>query len=242
MLLTIFLFLHLVATCAAIGTIFIADLRLVAKLMDYRVVIPTPQRFETIMITFSLVLLYLTGGVLIAVGLGSDPLYLDNAKLQGKLLLVAVLTANAFVLHFVLFPLLRRGEPVATWSHGRMLLVSATVSLSSSLWLYCAFLGVARIWNFSVSLPFVLAVALGAWAVGFVMVRATLALASREAPKPERDWVDSTIARISDFARIAADRHPGSSKGRARSANEHDFGRRLADRRVSGPSDRRSGR
>lgn len=52
MLLTTFLFLHLVATCAAIGTIVITDLRLMATLMDYRVLIPPPQRFETVMITF----------------------------------------------------------------------------------------------------------------------------------------------------------------------------------------------
>ncbi len=240
MLLTVFLFLHLVATCAAIGTIVITDLRLMATLMDYRVVIPPPQRFETVMITFSLVLLYLTGGVLIAVGLASNPLYLDNAKLQGKLVLVALLTANAFVLHFMLFPLLGRGEPVSHWSRHQLLLVSATVSLSNSLWLYCAFLGVARVWNYSVGLPFVLAVGAGAWLVGFVLVRATLALASRDAPKPERDWIDSTIARMSDFARIAAQHESSGGSRRGASANQHDYGRRLADRRISGPPDRRS--
>lgn len=51
MLSTIFLFLHLMATCAAIGTIVITDMRLMARVIGYRVVIPPPERFDTVMIS-----------------------------------------------------------------------------------------------------------------------------------------------------------------------------------------------
>ena len=61
MTLTIVVFLHLIATCGAIGTIVLTDMRLLAKLVGYRVVIPAPQRLETVMISASLLLLYLTG-------------------------------------------------------------------------------------------------------------------------------------------------------------------------------------
>jgi len=46
---TLLVFLHLIATCAAIGTIVITDMRLLAKLMGFRVVLPRPERFETVM-------------------------------------------------------------------------------------------------------------------------------------------------------------------------------------------------
>ena len=239
MWLTIVVFLHLVATCTAIGTIVITDLRLMATLMGYRVVIPPPERFETVMISVSLVLLYLTGGVLLAGGLAANPLFLDNPKMQAKLVLVALLTANAFVLHYLSFPLLRRAQPVSSWSGRQWLAVAGTVSGSNSLWLFSAFLGVARVWNDTVSIWFVLAVGAVAWALMFVVVNALLALASRDAPKPEPDWVDSTIARLSDFSRLAANHRPGGVAAHARSANQTVHDRRLADRRVEGPADRR---
>ena len=59
---TLLIFLHLIATCAAIGTIVLTDLRLIAKVIGYRVVIPKPERLETTIISLALVLLYLTGG------------------------------------------------------------------------------------------------------------------------------------------------------------------------------------
>lgn len=241
MVLTLFVFLHLVATCAAIGTILIADMRLVATMIGYRVVVVPPRRLEAVLIAVSLVLLYVTGAILIAIGLASNPLYLDNPKLQGKLIVVAVLTANAFVLHYLSFPLLGRERPVSNWSPGQWLTVCATVSLSNSMWIYSAFLGVARAWNYSVSVPFVLAVGYAVWLVFFVAVNVVLALASRDAPKAQRDWVDSTIATLSDFTRLAA-RSPTDRIARlGASANQNEFGRRVADRRVSGPPDRRGG-
>ncbi len=135
------------------------------------------------MISVALLLLYVTGGVLIALGLAEQPEYLANGKLQGKLILVILLTLNALLLHFRTFPILGRSQPVASWSRLQWLTVSGSVSLSTSTWFFCAFLGVARVWNFSVSVWFVLAIGTAIWALVFLAANAVLMLASREAPQ-----------------------------------------------------------
>lgn len=207
MIFTFVVYLHLIATCAAIGTIVITDLRLMAKVLGYRVVIPRPERFETIMISAALATLYLTGGVLIWMGLEHNPQYLSNGKLQGKLVLVALLSANAFFLHRQVFPILGRSRPVSRWKRLEWATVASSVSLSNSTWFFCAFLGIARVWNNNVSIGFVLSIAVAAWAVVFMLVNGVLLLASRDAPKERPDWIDSVKASLSDFAELS-DRPP----------------------------------
>ena len=182
MTLTVVVFLHLIATCGALGTIVLTDMRLLAKLVGYRVVIPPPQRLETVMISASLALLYLTGGALVWMGLDADPAFLGNPKLQAKLILVGALTLNALVLHYEIFPLLGRRAPLSYWTKVQWLTLATSVSLSNSLWFFSAFLGVARVWNATVSLWFVLAVAAAVWVVMFTIVNLVLLVASRDAP------------------------------------------------------------
>lgn len=203
MSLTLLAFLHLIATCAAIGTIVLTDLRLVARAVGYRVVIPTPERLETRIVSVALIVLYLTGGALIAVHLQETPDYLThNPKLQAKIALVVMLTLNALVLHWGVFPVLSRAKPVSRWKRGDWLLVAASVSLSNSVWFYCAFLGVARAWNGTVPLEFVLLVALAVWLATFALVNALLVLASRDKPTARGDWIDSVKASLSDFSEL----------------------------------------
>jgi hypothetical protein len=189
-------YIHLIATCAAIGTIVSTDLRLLVKVLGYRVVLPKPERFETVMISVALVTLYVTGGTLVWLGLESNPHYLDNQKLQAKLMLVALLTVNAFFLHLKVFPILELSKPVSRWSYLEWTTVAAGVSLSNCIWMFCAFLGIARSWNNVVSLTFVLYIAVACWAVMFVMLNAVLLLASRNQPKRESDWLDSLKASL----------------------------------------------
>lgn len=203
MSLTLLAFLHLIATCAAIGTIVITDLRLVARAVGYRVVIPPPERLETGMVSIALVGLYLTGGAMIALHLQQTPDFLShNPKLQAKIGLVGLLTLNALVLHWGVFPVLSRAKPVSRWKRSEWLLVAGSVSLSNSVWFYCAFLGVARVWNGTVSLGFVLLVALSVWLLMFALVHALLVLASRDEPTTRRDWIDSVKASLSDFSEL----------------------------------------
>ena len=202
MLKTLIVYIHLIATCAAIGTIVITDLRLAAKAMGYRVVIPPPERFETRMISAALAMLYLTGAIIVYLGLQANPDYLTNEKVQAKLVLVALLTVNAVVLHRMVFPILGRSRPVSRWSRGDWTTVALSVSFSNSVWFFCAFLGIARVWNGTVSIGFVLTVASAAWFTIFLLVNVLLKVASRDEPKPKPDWIDSMKSTLSDFAAL----------------------------------------
>jgi hypothetical protein len=197
MLKLLVLYAHLLATCLALGTIALTDARILARAAGYKVVIPPPSLFESRAIALALLLLVASGGALIAL---ADGPALANPKLQGKLLLVAVLAANALVLHRAVFPLLESLKPLARWSAQRCAAVALAVGLSNSLWLYCAFLGIARPWNHSVSLAFVLGVALVLWLLLAVLVRAVLWLAARAEPHQPPDWIDSMKATLSGLS------------------------------------------
>ena len=201
-------YIHLIATCMAIGVIVMTDMRLLAKLGGDRVTIPPPERFESRMILVATATLVLTGTALVAMGLAADPRYLDNPKLQAKLVLVSLLCLNGFALHYVTFPRLARARTVASWSLRDLLAVAVPVSLSNSLWMYCAFLGIARPWDFSVPIGEVLGVAAVLFMVALSTVLIGLRVAARGDPRHETDWVDSVKARQSDRAPLGHYRHP----------------------------------
>ncbi|MGE1070887.1 hypothetical protein, partial [Pantoea agglomerans] len=92
------------------------------------------------------------GAVLLWLGQRADPQFLSNPKLIGKLMLVALLTLNAALLHLHTFSWLGGARRVARWSFAEGIAVALPVAASNSLWLYCAFLGIARPWNHVVPL------------------------------------------------------------------------------------------
>ena len=191
------LFVHLVGVCLALGMILLSDARLLARVAGYRVVILPPSRFDTRVITAALLLLTVSGAVLITYGMAARPDYLANPKLQAKLALVLALAVNAVVLHRVVFPILERARPVSRWTSRSRWRVALSVGLSNSLWLYCAFLGIARPWNFTLPFWQVFAVAPLLW-LGFALaIRFTLTLAARDEPSGEGDWIDSMKATLS---------------------------------------------
>ena len=196
-------YVHLIATCMAIGVIVMTDMRLLAKLVGYRVVIPPPERFETLMITVAMTTLVFSGAGVVMMGLADNPNYLSNPKLQAKVLLVALLVVNAFVLHYVSFPRLARARPVASWGLRDHLSVALPVGLSNSLWMYCAFLGIARPWNSTVSIGDVLAIAVVLFALSSIVVFVALRFAARDEPLQQPDWIDSMKARLSDRMPLA---------------------------------------
>lgn len=196
-------YVHLIATCMAIGVIVMTDMRLLAKLVGYRVVIPPPERFETLMITVAMTTLVFSGAGVVMMGLADNPNYLSNPKLQAKVLLVALLVVNAFVLHYVSFPRLARARPVASWDLRDHLSVALPVGLSNSLWMYCAFLGIARPWNSTVSIGDVLAIAVVLFALSSIVVFVALRFAARDEPLQQPDWIDSMKARLSDRMPLA---------------------------------------
>ncbi len=156
MLHTLVVYAHLLATCLALGSILASDLRLLTRLRRVDFKLAPPSRSMGVLVAASLAALVLTGAALIVLGLLQRADYLANPKLQAKLVLVAVLVVNAGVLHQSTFPWLARGKRIAPLSARVVLGVALPAAVSLALWLYVAFLGVARPWNFTVSAEHVL--------------------------------------------------------------------------------------
>ena len=194
------LFAHLLGTSLALGAIVATDIRLLGKLADERVRIAPPNPFVMRLITLALGVLYATGTALVVLGLIADPDYLANPKLQAKLILVVLLSINALVLHRYTFPGLARGRRVARWKLRDFLRVAVPVSLSNCLWMYCAFLGIARPWNNTVSLGFVLGTAGWLFAAALAGITTLLALAAQDRTDTEPGWIDGLKRQLGALA------------------------------------------
>jgi len=194
------LFAHLLGTSLALGAIVATDIRLLGKLAIDRVRIAPPNPFVMRLILLALCLLYLTGAALVAIGLADDPAYLHNPKLQAKLILVVMLSANAWFLHRFTFPGLARGRRVARWKWRDFMRVALPVALSNCLWMYCAFLGIARPWNHSASIGFVLGTAAWLFAATLAAVTVMLAIAAQDRTNCEPGWIDALKRRLGTLA------------------------------------------
>ena len=132
--------------------------------------------------------------------------YLANPKLQAKLVLVVLLTINAFVLHRLTFPRLARGRRVARWHASDWLIVGVPVAVSNFLWMFVAFLGVARAWNGTMPFGEIMAIAAVLYGVAQAAVLAILALAASDAdPKthPRSARVRRWLASLGNLGRLA---------------------------------------
>lgn len=176
------LYLHLIATCIAIGSILATDLRLVLRLRAPGFRLAPPNRFVVQLVTGSLILLWVTGACLLAIGVGERSDFLHNPKLQGKLLLVGALTLNAAALHLYAFRWLQGGRRIDLFTLRGSVGIAMPIAVSNALWLYCAFLGIARTWNDAVPLTQVLGIAVvltvSAWAVVMLALACSSNIAS----------------------------------------------------------------
>ena len=77
-------FVHLLAASMALGAIVATDLRLLSKLAQDRVRIAPPNEFVARIVMVALLLLYVTGGAIVAIGAFERADYLSNPKLQAK--------------------------------------------------------------------------------------------------------------------------------------------------------------
>ena len=201
MLKLLLLFAHLLGTSLALGAIVATDIRLLGKLADDRVRIAPPNPFVMRLITLALLVLYATGAARVWLALGDDPEFLSNPKFQAKLILVALLSVNALVLHHITFPGLARGRRVARWKLSDFMRVAVPVSLSNCLWMYCAFLGIARPWNHAVSLGFVLGTAAWLCAATLAGITTLLVIAAQDRTDiTEPGWIDALKRRLGALA------------------------------------------
>ncbi|HEU4460406.1 MAG TPA: hypothetical protein VFR90_14895 [Methylibium sp.] len=187
MLKLIVVFVHLLAVCTALGAIIATDLRLLARLRERRLRLAPPNAYVMRLVGVSLAVLWASGALLLWLGHQEDPAYLSgNPKLIGKLMLVAVLTLNAAWLHLHTFRWLARARRVARWRFSETIAVAAPVAVSNSLWLYCAFLGIARPWNGVVPLGRVLEGGAVVFLLSFAAVLAVLIAVGRDTARAER--------------------------------------------------------
>ncbi|HZV94110.1 MAG TPA: hypothetical protein VFF72_12900 [Caldimonas sp.] len=216
---TLLVFCHLLAASIALGAIVATDLRLLSKLAQDKVRIAPPNEFVARIVMLSLCALWITGGLIVWHGLGQRADYLANPKLQLKIYLVAALTVNAFVLHRVTFPRLARGRRVPRWTLSDWLVIAVPVAVSNFLWLFAAFLGIARTWNYVVPLGEILATAAGLFVVAQCGVITILAVAGRRVEPDATSWIDRLARSLARIGRLgtseAADSRPasGSSSG-----------------------------
>jgi hypothetical protein len=197
-------FTHLLCTSMALGAIVATDLRMLSKLAQDRVRIPPPNDFVARLVTVALAGLYASGITMVAIGAWGEPDYLHNEKLLGKFVIVGLLTLNAVVLHRFTFPRLARGRSVSRWKAVDWLVVAVPVAASNSMWMFCAFLGIARPWNHAVPLGRVLELAVLLFLVVLAAVCTVLGTASRRGDAPLLEVFRRSLASVGNLGKSSA--------------------------------------
>lgn len=182
MLKMLVVYVHLLSTCLALGSIGWADWRLWrnrhrAPTLDEIAGIAVTQT----VVTIALAVLWGTGVLLVLLGYLAEPQsYLTNEKLWAKVSVVVILTVNGVLLHRVAFPKLTAGVAFIRMAERERLGLGVLGAVSSVSWMFASFLGIARPWNYTLSYPQVMMVylaVLGAALLGVIgIARSRLAL------------------------------------------------------------------
>jgi hypothetical protein len=133
------LYAHIIFFALAMATILREDCRLLfSRRIDPAAIWSTAETIKWLLLA-----LWISGLLMIGIDIGLDgSALLGKPKLMAKLTVVAVLTLNGALLHFVAFPILtkpRRNPRLAAR------LAATLGAVSTTSWLYASFLGVARL-------------------------------------------------------------------------------------------------
>ncbi len=130
-------YLHLLSCAFALALVLSADWRILKGDFTVDGLRRTAQGTSVV-----LVFLWVSGGLLVHHDTGLDLSVIASlSKLQLKLLVVAALTINGVLLHFVSFPLITANRKL-TLRESVVLAVTGTISTCH--WLLAAFIGIAR--------------------------------------------------------------------------------------------------
>ena len=218
---TLIVFVHLLATSMALGAIVATDLRLLSKLSQDKVRIAPPNPFVARIVLVALIVLWISGAAIVAWGLNVRPDYLANPKLQVKIGFVALLTLNAVVLHRYTFPRLARGRRVPRWTLTDWIVVAIPVAASNFLWMSCAFLGVARAWNYTMPLRDILEIAAAFYLVVQFGVFAILATTGRRVEPDRLGWVDKLARSLAALGSLGTSSDDTARTGRSSRRGGH---------------------
>ena len=159
MLKTLLVYTHLIAACIAIGVILLQDIALAkwrGRRMDADSILNLQRNSH--LASLALVVLWVSGLAIVAIGYIDVPGYLMNQKLWAKFTVVSILTVNGLFLHYYSFPVLAspRGFVGASGRGQLLVVITAVVSLVS--WLYACYLGIARPWNNTAPFAYVMVI------------------------------------------------------------------------------------
>jgi CRP-like cAMP-binding protein len=153
MLKTLIVYIHLLATAFALVELLKFDIRLLRNLnrplaaADLHRLISTKNT-----VTLALVVLWITGIWFVVNGVIDEPgKYLTNQKLWMKLLTVWLLTVNGMLMHSIGFTHLRPGVVFSEMALKNQWILLGMGVVSSVSWMSAAFLGIARVWNYTAS-------------------------------------------------------------------------------------------
>jgi hypothetical protein len=171
-------YLHLVACCVAIGTVFMSDLRMVRSLLAADDQTVDGDHLASLQTTVGrcLLALWITGALLIGMDISvKDWSVLANPKIQAKIAVVALLTLNGFALHGMVLPALRRVNCILHLNMSMRQFAALTGAISGVSWLYAAALGVGRPLNWKYSLGEIMMAYPAFIAAGFMGMTALMA-------------------------------------------------------------------
>lgn len=171
-------YLHLVACCVAIGTVFMSDLRMVRSLLAAEDQTVDGDHLASLQTTVGrcLLALWITGAVLIGMDISVKGWsVLANPKIQAKIAVVALLTLNGFALHGLVLPALRRVNCILHLNMSMRQFAALTGAISGVSWLYAAALGVGRPLNWKYSLGEIMMAYPAFIAAGFMGMTALMA-------------------------------------------------------------------
>ncbi len=149
-------FVHFLCAAYALVTMITLDVRTIRFLRR-----PLTQSYMDHAKTSQIVgglflgLLYVTGFAFVIIGAKADGGFLNNENLYFKMTVVLILTLNLFATHLFLRDL-DTGDIIDSrpWVYGLGLRVVPVVSIAS--WLWAAFSGVARSWNYTMPIEHML--------------------------------------------------------------------------------------
>jgi len=153
MLKTLIVYVHLLATAFALVELLKFDIRLLRNLnrplaaVDLQRLVSTKNT-----VTLALVVLWITGIWFVVNGVIDEPdKYLTNQKLWMKVFTVSLLTVNGALMHSIGFTHLRPGVVFSEMALKHQWVLLGMGVVSSVSWMSAAFLGIARVWNYSAS-------------------------------------------------------------------------------------------
>ena len=140
---------HLLALALGLGAALLAGWVVLRKLTSG---IVSPRAAGQLIalshaVSTGMVLIWVTGAFLVADGAWNAPASVMNQKLWAKLVVVAILTLNAMLLHGIVLPRVvsRIGQPLFEASFSWFPLISTLLAAVSAVsWTFAAYLGFAR--------------------------------------------------------------------------------------------------